>query len=78
LAFGTAEPAGVVALVCIAAFPAGGAEAPLTFVAGVHGAAALAVVVGAGVFAAFFLWNNEPRFEIAWLALLMLLLAFWF
>lgn len=77
LVFGAAETAGAAAVLAgTAALPTGTADVPLTFVAGVHGVAALAVV--AGVAAAFFLWNNEPRFEIAWLALLIAPLAFWF
>jgi hypothetical protein len=73
---GAAVSAGATAvLVDTAALPTGTADGPLTFVAGVHGAAALVAGVAA---LAFFLWNNEPKFEIAWLALFIAPLAFWF
>lgn len=62
--FGVVEAAGALAVVVgMAALPTGAVAGPLTFVAGVHGTVAFAVVAAVG--AAFFLWNKDPKFEMA-------------
>jgi hypothetical protein len=75
--FGAGVTAGALAVLTgMAALPTGTADGPPAFVVGEQGAAALAVVAGVPALA-FFLWNNEPKFEIAWLALFIAPLAFW-